>query len=212
MSSYKILCAWLNSHEDFIKSKGFNINQIKKYVKAKLMDSEKVLRVLEKKYAKYSKNQYEKYEQEKDEIVIDTIPEPTINERYTKQNTNIKLIENENINEKTIEIWFKRGSKTLIKNIKQTIINKLNEIKTTEGVYFQIFYKTEGHLRATTYSLNNNIGLQEVMNLLQGETFELVNNYVESKDDVIIKCSDTNKDNINRLTLDMITGIRITHK
>ena len=49
------------------------------------MDSEKVLRVLEKKYAKYTKNQYERYEQEKDEIVIDTIPEPTINQRYTNK-------------------------------------------------------------------------------------------------------------------------------
>ena len=49
------------------------------------------------------------------------------------------------------------------------------------------------------------------MNLLNGDTFELVNNYVEGQD-VIIECSDTNKDNINRLTLDMITGIRITHK
>ena len=57
MSSYKILCAWLNSHEDFIKSKGFKINQIKKYVKTKLMDSEKVLRVLEKKYTKYANKQ-----------------------------------------------------------------------------------------------------------------------------------------------------------
>ena len=49
------------------------------------------------------------------------------------------------------------------------------------------------------------------MNLINGDTFELVNNYIEGQD-VIIECSDTNKDNINRLTLDMITGIRITQK
>ena len=49
------------------------------------------------------------------------------------------------------------------------------------------------------------------MTLLNGDSFELVNNYVE-RQDVIIECSDTNKDNINRLSIDMITGIRITHK
>ena len=37
------------------------------------------------------------------------------------------------------------------------------------------------------------------MSLLNGDTFELVNNYVEGQD-IIIECSDTNKDNINRLT------------
>ena len=87
----------------------------------------------------------------------------------------------------------------------------MNEIKAIEGVFFQVFYKTEGQIRATTYSLNNNVGFQKVMNLLNGDTFELVNNYIEGQD-VIIECSDTNKDNINRLSIDMITGIRITHK
>ena len=50
--------------------------------------------------------------------------------------TNIKLIENENIQEKTIEMRFERCSKTLFKDIKPTIINKINEIKTIEGVCF----------------------------------------------------------------------------
>ena len=61
------------------------------------------------------------------------------------------------------------------------------------------------------YSLNNNIGFQKVINLLDGDVFEMVNNYTEQQN-IEIECSDTNKDNINRLTLDMITGIRITHK
>ena len=131
-----------------------------------------------------------------DEIITQELLEPTNKELKEDTLTNIKLIENENIQEKTIEIWFKRGSKTLFKDIKPTIINKINEIKTIEGVFFQVFYKTDGHIRATTYSLNNNVGFQKVMSLLNGDTFELVNNYVEGQD-VIIECSDTNKDNIN---------------
>ena len=211
MVSYKILKAWLNSHENFIRANGFTSRQILKHVKAKLMDVNRVMKVLEKKYAKYAQKQQEQYEIEQDQIIIDKIPKPTIEEQYRKTERNIALIENKNINEKTIEIWFKRGSKTLFKNLKQTIIDKINEIKTIEGVYFQVFYEVEGHIRATTYSLNNNESLEKVMNLLQGDTFELVNNYVEGQD-VIIECSDTNKDNINRLTIDMITGIRITQK
>ena len=233
MSSYKILNIYLKQHEDFIKAQGFNAKQILKYVKAKLMDPETVLRRLENKYAKYIKQQHQLMNIEEeinnfdidkvneelnkdidvvyDEIITQELPEPTEEELNEDTITNIKLIENDNIKEKTIEIWFKRGSKTLFKNIKQTIINKIHEIKTIEGVFFQVYYKTDGQIRATTYSLNNNISFEKVKNLLNGDTFELVNNYVEGQD-IVIECSDTNKDNINRLTIDMITGIRLTHK
>ena len=209
MSSYKTLKAYLNSHEDFIKSEGLNKRDILKYVHNDMMNPEQVLKVLEKKYAKYNKKQQIEYQQ--DQEVIDEIPEPTKEDKNDNLESNIKLIENENIEEKTIEIWFKRGSKTLFKDIKPIIIKKIDQIKTIEGVFFQVFYKTEGHIRATTYSLNNNIGMEKVKNLLVGDTFELVNNYVEGQD-IAIECSDTNKDNINKLTLDMITGFRITHK
>ena len=59
MSSYKILSIYLKQHEDFIKARGFNTKQILKYVKAKLMDPETVLRRLENKYAKYIKQQHQ---------------------------------------------------------------------------------------------------------------------------------------------------------
>ena len=59
MSSYKILNIYLKQHEDFIKAQGFNAKQILKYVKAKLMDPETVLRRLENKYDKYIKQQHQ---------------------------------------------------------------------------------------------------------------------------------------------------------
>ena len=235
MSVYNSLKAFLKEHEDFIKSEGYSIKQMFKFIKDKLVDPNKALKVLEKKYAKYVKRQHDLMNIEEefnnynidevnnelnnnidkiyDQIITDNIPEPIKNELNENSTSNIKLIERTDINEKTIEIWFKRGSKTLFKDIKQTIINKINELKTLEAVYFQVFYKTEGQIRATTYSLNNNIGFEKVINLLEGDTFEMINNYTDNNNDnLIIDCSDTNKDNTNRLTSDMITGIRITRK
>ena len=43
MSSIKILRTYLKEHEDFIKSCGYSVKGILKYVKAKLMDPETVL-------------------------------------------------------------------------------------------------------------------------------------------------------------------------
>ena len=213
MSTYKTLMAYIDENYDIIKSLGFTKADFKALIKEKFMKSEEVLNKLQHKIERFKKQEEKKTEEhdQYDKLIVEELPEPTKEEIKETKKSNVEIIENENVEEKSINIWFKRGSKSLFKDLKQTIIKKLNDIKTIEGVFFQVFYRVEGQTRATTYSLNNNIGFEKVMNLLNANTFELMNNYIEGQN-VEIECSDTNKDNINRLTLDMITGIRITHK
>ena len=165
MSIYNTLKVFLKSHEDFIKSEGYSIKQMFKFIKDKLVDPNKALRVLEKKYAKYIKRQHDlsvieneinnfnidevnnHLENELDEItnrIIIKLPVPTKEQLNTDVKSNIRLIESADLNNKTIEIWFKRGSKTLFKDIRQTIIDKINELDSLEAVYFEIFYLVNG--------------------------------------------------------------------
>ena len=126
MSSFEILRTYLKEHEDFIKSEGFSVKQILKLVKAKMMDPSTLLSKLEKKYAKYAKKQHKLMNIEEeinnfnidevndeltkeidntyDEIITQELPEPTNEELNENTKSNIKLIENENIRERTIEI------------------------------------------------------------------------------------------------------------
>ena len=59
MSVYNTLKVFLKEHEDFIKSEGFSIKSILKYVKGKFIDPATALRRLEEKYAKYVKRQHD---------------------------------------------------------------------------------------------------------------------------------------------------------
>ena len=55
------------------------------------------------------------------------------------------------------------------------IKDKLSETKINLKSAASIL-KVDEHIRATTYSTFNNVGFQKVMMLLNGDSFELVNN------------------------------------
>jgi hypothetical protein len=135
------------------------------------------------------------------------------------QNNNVveNIIKEVDLVNKTLFIKFARGSKSKFNQIKPYVINMLNEFKSLSDLFVKVYYKIDGNPipKPTTFSLGNNIGMQKMKMLLDGKTYELIENVYDAngkQQELVIECSDTNKDNINRLTLDMITGIRITHK
>ena len=133
------------------------------------------------------------------------MPEPTKKDLNKSENSIKNTILNHNLEDQSLTIWFKRGSRTLFKDIKEVIYNKLNDFKTLDKAYFKIFYKVNGDKRNTIFSLNNERGMILLSNLLKGDNFELLAN---NEDNDIIECSDTNKDNINAISYDMLTGIK----
>ena len=75
--------------------------------------------------------------------------------------------------------------------------------------------KFRGLPKPTTFSLSNNIGMQKMKMLLDGKTYELLENVYDAngkQQEIQIDCSDTNRDNPLALTIDMVTGIEILHK
>ena len=134
------------------------------------------------------------------------IPEPTKKDLNKDEETIKNAIINHNLEDKSLSIWFKWGSRVAFKDVKEVIYNKLNDFKTLDKAYFKIFYKFNGDKRNTTFSLNNERGMLLLTNLLKGDNFELLS--TNNEDNLIIECSDTNKDNINAITYDMLTGIK----
>ena len=135
----------------------------------------------------------------------EAVPEPTKKDLNKSENSIKNTIINHNLEDQSLTIWFKRGSRTLFKDIKEVIYNKLNDFKTLDKAFFQVFYKVNGDKRNTIFSLNNERGMILLSNLLKGDNFELLAN---NEDNDIIECSDTNKDNINAISYDMLTGIK----
>ena len=54
--------------------------------------------------------------------------------------------------------------------------------------------------------LDNDEGFRTVMGILSSENYQLLTNIEESKE--LIEFSDTNRDGIAGITMDMITGLR----
>ena len=93
----------------------------------------------------------------------------------------------------------------------------MNEYKPLSDLYVKVYYKVDGQRipTPTTFCFANNIGMQKMKMLLNGKTYELVENVFDPNGDKIlvqIDCSDSRKDNPNALTIDMVTGIEIVHK
>ena len=134
---------------------------------------------------------------------------------------NNKVVENiikeVDLNNKTLFIKFARGSKSKFNQIKPYVINMLNEFKPLSDLFVKVYYKIDGNPipKPTTFSLGNNTGMQKMKMLLDGKTYELIENVYDAngkQQELVIECSDTNKDNPLALTIDMVTGIEILHK
>jgi hypothetical protein len=128
-----------------------------------------------------------------DKYVADEEAEQLVNEINNKVEANAEvnednainpyeIIQNTDLHDKTLFIKFSRGSKTLFKDIKPVIIEKLNEFKPLSDLFVKVFYKIDGNPipKPTTFSLSNNIGMQKMKMLLDGKTYELLENVYDA--------------------------------
>ena len=127
------------------------------------------------------------------------------------------IIKNVDLVNKSLFIKFARGSKSKFKQIKPYIINMLNQFKPISELNVKVYYKVDGKPcpTPTTFCLDNNIGMQKMNMLLDGKTYELIENIFDpngQQQEIQIIWSETNIDNPHALTIDMITGIEIVHK
>ena len=122
------------------------------------------------------------------------------------------IIEEFNPDENTLNLYFKRGNKTLFKDIKNRITNKINEFHGVKGVYLQMFYYVDGEKKCKNFSLNNEEGYQMAMNILNGKSFELIENPFEARDETFIQVSDDSRVSNFSLPISCITGFRLCNK
>ena len=128
-----------------------------------------------------------------------------------------KIIREIDLHNKTAFFKFARGSKAKFNELKPEIIDMINRFKPASDLFVKVYYKVDYHSipKPTTFFLGNNIGMQKMKMLLDGKTYELIENIYDpngQNKEIQIECSDTNKDNPNALTIDMVTGIEILHK
>ena len=143
--------------------------------------------------------------------LVGTMPKATNEELKEEYTSNIQKIKDCDINKNPLEIWFNKHSKTNITKISDTLINKLDEFKTIKGARCVIFFKVNEQMKAVTKFLDNEEGFKSVMNILKNPNFELLTE-IEQENNNIIECSDTNRDFISGITMDMITGLRFMNK
>ena len=72
-----------------------------------------------------------------DKITSEIIPEPTKKDLNKSENSIKNTIINHNLKDQSLTIWFKRGSRTLFKDIKEVIFNKLNDFKILDKAFFK---------------------------------------------------------------------------
>ena len=92
-------------------------------------------------------------------------------------------------------------------------------MKPISDIHVKLYYKVDGKACPTpkTICLDNNSGMATMKQLLDGDTFQLMENVYNRDDErtVLIVDDDpskANKYNPNALTIDMLTGIEIFHK
>ncbi len=128
-----------------------------------------------------------------------------------------KIIREIDLHNKTAFFKFARGSKSKFKELKPEIIDMINRFKPASDLFVKVYYKVDGQFipKPTTFSLGNNNGMQKMQMLLDGKTYELIENVYDpngQNKEIMIEWSETNKDNPYALSIDMVTGIEILHK
>ena len=89
-----------------------------------------------------------------------------------------KIIREINLLNKTAFFKFARGSKAKFNELKPEIIDMINTFKPASDLFVKDYYQVNGETipRPTTFSLANNIGMQKMKILLDGKTYELIEN------------------------------------
>ena len=147
-STIKELKQLYTENKDYLKSIGLDNLFIKRCLKTKISTPEKIIKAIKTQLKKH--NQFNKVSEEilnefnnidntfNENEILNELKETETELEINDVETQIKTFQP---NENTLEIYFKRGSKTLFKDIKQIISDKVNEFKGVKGVYLQMFYK-----------------------------------------------------------------------
>ena len=114
--------------------------------------------------------------------------------------------------ENTLNIYFKRGSKKLFKDVKNIIIDQIDKFKGVKAVFMQMFYTVNGEIKSKIYSLNNEDGYNNAMNILNAKPFEMTENPFDEKDNYTIQVSDDASVSNFQLPISCIIGFRLTNK
>ena len=152
-----------------------------------------------------------------DKITSEIIPEEdeeVINEQDLKIThvTNKERIKKCDINETPLVLYFNKQSKTNITQIKDELINKLDELKTIKGARCVIKFFVDGKHQYVTKHLDNEDGFKCVINILTNPKFELYTNIEQENTPDNEGPSGSNKDYINGITMDMISSLRFITK
>ena len=151
-----------------------------------------------------------------DKITSEIVPEDeeVINEQDLKitHMTNKERIKNCDINETPLILYFNKQSNTNITQIKDELINKLDELKTIKGARCVIKFFVDGKPQYVTKHLDNEDGFKCVINILTNPKFELYTNIEQENTPDDNGLSDTNRDYINGISMDMISSLRFITK
>ena len=104
-------------------------------------------------------------------------------------------------------------------DLKPAIVKKINEFKPISDLHVKVYCKVDGQSipKPGTFCLGNDDGFRQIKQILDGDSFELVENvYDRNKEHATLIIDDdpsnNNKDNPNALAIDMLTGVEILHK
>ena len=100
----------------------------------------------------------------------------------------------------------------MFKDVKNIIIDQINKFKGVKAVFMQMFYKVNGELKSKIYSLNNEDGYNNAMNILNAKPFEMTENPFDEKDNYVIQVSDDASVSNFHLPISCIIGFRLTNK
>ena len=120
-----------------------------------------------------------------------------------------------NPDKNTLQINFKHGSKTLFKDIKQIISDKVNEFQGVKQVYLQMFFKIGDSVKFRNYSLNEESGFKQAMSILNAKPFDLTDDLIrdgEVEQDTFINVSDDAGTGNFTLPITSIIGFKLCNK
>ena len=121
-----------------------NEKDIKTIIEAGKVSAEQVLKRL-----KFDVNKAKSFKKDVDILTTEqhilipseAVPKPTNKDLNKSENSIKNTIINHNLEDQSLTIWFKRGSRTLFKDIKEVIYNKLNDFKTLDKAFLKYFIK-----------------------------------------------------------------------
>ena len=178
-----------NSNKEYLATIGLTKRKIMNLLKLGF-SIKSLLNVIKKNLAKHDSEQNE-FNQVSNEIIeeYENLNNPFNEELIMNQlkeiekNLSINDIETQiktfNPDKNTLQINFKHGSKTLFKDVKKIISDKVNEFQGVKQVYLQMFFKIGDSVKFRNYSLNEESGFKSVMSILNAEPFDLTDDLIK---------------------------------